>query len=202
MFSRYSPWSSWSRKVWQILWYVVFGCHHVYSVSESTPYPVFQTLPLIFSQIIIWRPVSYLVRNDFIHFNVFASLNSSDFVATLLSIPITAWPYHLAWKRGSEWDSTSFQILNGPKSLTMVGFHILFLNVCCYVMMLFMFRFVQINCLFINFNLSQTPHQEVAKDRPLDEVDHIRVYEPSLDYCKNIFMENITNLCCVMVGLI
>lgn len=59
MFSCYSPWSSWSRKVWQILWYVVFGCHHVYSVSESAPCPVFQTVPLIFIWILIWGPMNW-----------------------------------------------------------------------------------------------------------------------------------------------
>lgn len=36
-----SPWGSWSRKVWQILWHVVFGGHHVYPVSDSVSSLVF-----------------------------------------------------------------------------------------------------------------------------------------------------------------
>lgn len=153
MFSCYSPWSSWSRKVWQILWYVVFGCHHVYSVSGSAPYPVFQTFPLIF----IWGPMNQLVRNHIVRLNSFAFLIFPGSVATHLFIPITAWPYHLGWRGGSAWDSTSFPIPNGLKSQKKVCTLMLISGCCCGrclnalpVYIFFLFKFVQM-CFFFFF---------------------------------------------------
>lgn len=55
-----------------------------------------------------------------------------------------------------------------------------------------------VGCCFFS---SQASHQEVAKDRALNEDNHIRVYEPSLDQCKDICVQTIADLSYVMIGL-
>lgn len=123
-----SPRSPWSWEVWQILWHVVIGCHHIYSVSiwEGTWWTEREhNLLNLHSQVIVrwdraacsgiqaWIKVPKRWK-DFPSYKILLSTVTAC-VDSLHSTQTLVKPFLQGWREGFGWGNMDFPIQSGLK---------------------------------------------------------------------------------------